>query len=167
VAEQLVLNRMGSGAQKDIEMATKLARKMVMSWGMSKGLGPISFGEREEQIFLGREIAQHQDYSESTAQTIDEEVKRIITESYDRAKELLENNIDKLHAVANALLERETLDRNDIETLLAGDPLPPLKTSAPAPDMAPETGDPTIDPEDEPLSNKPPPFAEPDPGMAD
>ncbi len=72
VAEQLVLNRMGSGAQKDIEMATKLARKMVMSWGMSKDLGPISFGEREEQIFLGREIAQHQDYSENTAQTIDE-----------------------------------------------------------------------------------------------
>jgi len=167
VAEQLVLNRMGSGAQKDIEMATKLARKMVMSWGMSKDLGPISFGEKEEQIFLGREIAQHQDYSESTAQAIDEEVKRIITESYSRAKELLEDNLDKLHAVANALLERETLDRNDIETILAGEPLPPLKTSAPAPDMAPETGDPTIDHEDKPLPNKPPPFAEPDPGMAD
>jgi cell division protease FtsH len=167
VAEQLVLNRMGSGAQQDIEMATKLARKMVMRWGMSKELGPISFGEREEQIFLGREIAQHQDYSESTAQAIDGEVKRIIIESYGRAKKILEENPDKLHAVAAALLERETLDRNEIETLLAGQPLASLKTPTQASEKAAETGDPTADPEGEPLPKKPPPFAEPDPGLAE
>ena len=166
VAEQLILNRMGSGAQQDIEMASKLVRKMVMRWGMSKELGPISFGEREEQIFLGREIAQHQDYSESTAQAIDEEVKRIVIESYDRAKKILEENIDKLHTVASALLERETLDRTEIETLLAGKPLPPRKTPAPAPEAAPETG-PAAAAGGESIPDKAPPFAEPDPGLAD
>jgi cell division protease FtsH len=167
VAEQLVLNRMGSGAQQDIVVATKLVRKMVMQWGMSKELGPISFGEREEQIFLGREIAQHQDYSESTAQAIDEEVKRIITESYDRAKKILEENLDKLHAVANALLERETLDRTEIETILAGKPLPPIGNQSSTTDMEPETDNSTPGVEDDPLPKKPPPFAEPDPGLAD
>jgi cell division protease FtsH len=167
VAEQLILNRMGSGAQQDIEMATKLVRKMVMRWGMSQELGPISFGEREEQIFLGREIAQHQDFSESTAQAIDQEVKRIVSESYDRAKKILEKHIDKLHTVAGALLERETLDRAEIEMLLAGRPLPPLKTSTPVQETAPKTGGPAKAPGDESIPNKAHPFAEPDPGMAD
>jgi cell division protease FtsH len=127
VAEQLVLDRMGSGAQQDIEMASKLVRRMVTQWGMSESLGPISFGEREEQIFLGREIQQHQDYSEKTAEDIDDEVKRIITECYDRAKKILADNLPILHAMAEALLERETLDREEIQMLLKGEELPPVK----------------------------------------
>jgi len=127
VAEQLVLNRMGSGAQADIDMASKLVRKMVTQWGMSEKLGPISFGERDEQIFLGREIQQHQDYSERTAEQIDEEVKEIITHCYDRAKKILEDKVDVLHKVAHALLERETLDHEDIDLLLKGEELPPVK----------------------------------------
>jgi cell division protease FtsH len=127
VAEQLVLNRMGSGAQADIDMASKLVRKMVTQWGMSERLGPISFGEREEQIFLGREIQQHQDYSEKTAEQIDEEVKEIITQCYERAKKILEDKIDILHKMAHSLLEREMLDREDINLLLKGEELPPVK----------------------------------------
>ena len=127
VAEQLVLNRMGSGAQADIDMVSKLVRRMVTQWGMSEALGPISFGERDELIFLGREIQQHQDYSEKTAEQIDEEVKRIVTECYDRAKKILEDKIDVLHRMAHELLERETLDREDIELLFKGEELPPVK----------------------------------------
>jgi cell division protease FtsH len=127
VAEQVVLKRMGSGAQSDIQMASKLVRKMVTQWGMSEKLGPISFGEREEQIFLGREIQQHQDYSEETAQVIDEEVTRIISECYDRAKKILEDNLDILHSMAKALLERETLGREEIELLLKRESLPPFR----------------------------------------
>ncbi|MFH1756245.1 MAG: ATP-dependent zinc metalloprotease FtsH [Candidatus Latescibacterota bacterium] len=168
VAEQLVLNRMGSGAQQDIEMTTKLVRKMVMRWGMSKHLGPISFGERDEQIFLGREIAQHQDYSESTAQAIDQEVSRMITNSYERAKKILELNIEKLHAVANALLERETLDRNDIEILLKGGTLPPMKSAAVVEPNESKTGEQAASTmETETLPKKPPPFAEPDASPAE
>jgi cell division protease FtsH len=130
VAEQLVLDRMGSGAHADIEGLSKLVRKMITQWGMSEKLGPISFGEREEQIFLGREIHQRQDYSEQTAQNIDTEVQRIVSECYDRAKRILEENVESLHAVANSLLERETLDREEIELLLKGEELPPFKRRA-------------------------------------
>jgi cell division protease FtsH len=137
VAEQLILNRMGSGAQSDIQVASKLVRKMVTQWGMSDRLGPISFGEREEQIFLGREIQQHQDYSEETARVIDEEVRRIIQECYDRAKEIIEKNMDILHTMAQTLLERETLDRQEIERLLRHEPLPPFRKRH-APSVAPE-----------------------------
>lgn len=137
VAEQLILNRMGSGAQSDIQIASKLVRRMVTQWGMSDRLGPISFGEREEQIFLGREIQQHQDYSEETARVIDEEVKRIISECYDRAKEIIEKNLDILHTMAQALLERETLDREEIELLLRHEALPPVRRRH-APAVAPE-----------------------------
>lgn len=138
VAEQLVLNRMGSGAQADIEMASKLVRRMVTQWGMSERLGPISFGEREEQIFLGREIQQHQDYSERTAEQIDEEVKEIVTHCYDRAKKILEDKVEVLHQMAHALLERETLDREEIDLLLKGEALPPVKRRhAPAPGEKP------------------------------
>ena len=127
VAEELVLKRMGSGAQSDIQQASKLVRRMITQWGMSERLGPISFGEREEQIFLGREIQQHQDYSEETARAIDEEVKRIIDECYKRAKEILDKDLDILHAMAKALLERETLDREEIALLLKRDELPPIR----------------------------------------
>jgi len=165
VAEELVLQRMGSGAQQDIQMASKLVRRMVMQWGMSK-LGPIAFGDRDEQIFLGREIAQHTDYSESTAKEIDTEVKRIIDVAYDRAKEILEERIDVLHAMAAALLERETLDAGEILTLLDGRPLaelhaPPAETAEkPEADTATE---PEKDAGRKEFPGGIPPLADPDP----
>jgi cell division protease FtsH len=126
VAEELVLNRMGSGAHSDIQMVSKLVRRMVTQWGMSERLGPIAFGERDEQVFLGRDIAQHIEYSDRTAQLIDDEVKRIVDEAYLRAKKILEDRIDILHRMANALLERETLDSGEIKIILEGGVLPPL-----------------------------------------
>ena len=135
VAEEMVLNRMGSGAQSDIQMVSKLVRKMVTQWGMSPKIGPIAFGERDEQVFLGRDITQTPEYSEKTAQEIDDEVKRIVDESYARAKKILEDRIDILHRIANALLERETLDAAEIKVILAGgtlEPLPPRLVAKPA-----------------------------------
>jgi len=135
VAEEMVLNRMGSGAQSDIQMVSKLVRKMVTQWGMSPKIGPIAFGERDEQVFLGRDITQTPEYSEKTAQEIDDEVKRIVDESYGRAKKILEDRIDILHRIANALLERETLDAPEIKVILAGgtlEPLPPPVVAKPA-----------------------------------
>jgi cell division protease FtsH len=133
VAEELVLKRMGSGAQADIDMVSKLVRKMVMSWGMSEKLGPIAFGERNEEIFLGRDIVQHSDYSEQTAQLIDAEVKRIVDDAYARARSILEERIDVLHAMAEALLERETLDAEEVLTLLDGGTLEPVEPTGAEP----------------------------------
>jgi cell division protease FtsH len=120
VAEELVFNEMTSGASNDIEVATDLARKMVCEWGMSTVLGPLAFGKREEQIFLGREIASHQDYSEQTAQQIDSEVRRIVTEQHERARVLLTENLETLRRLAESLLEYETLDGVEINTVIAG-----------------------------------------------
>ncbi|MBI5788139.1 MAG: ATP-dependent metallopeptidase FtsH/Yme1/Tma family protein [Candidatus Schekmanbacteria bacterium] len=117
-AEQIVLSEMRTGAGNDIERATTLARKMVCEWGMSDKIGPLTFGKKEEQIFLGREFAQHKDYSERTAELIDEEVKRIVIEGYDLAKRLLQSNLEQLHALALALLEREVLDGPEIDEVL-------------------------------------------------
>jgi cell division protease FtsH len=97
-----------------------------MQWGMSEKLGPIAFGDREEQVFLGRDIVQNTHYSEKTSQEIDEEVTRIVDEQYDRARSLLQERIDVLHRMANALLERETLDAAEIQTILAGGTLAPV-----------------------------------------
>jgi len=119
VAEEIVLNIQTTGAGNDIEKASDLARKMVCDFGMSDNLGPLTFGKREEQIFLGREIAQHRDYSELTAQKIDEEVKNIVKGAYDRAYTLIKDNLDTLHRMATALLERETLDGEDINKIMA------------------------------------------------
>jgi cell division protease FtsH len=121
VAEELVLNIQTTGAGNDIEKASDLARKMVCDFGMSENLGPLTFGKREEQIFLGREIAQHRDYSELTAQKIDEEVRSIVTGGYERAIKLIKDNLDILHHMAEALLEKETLDAEDIDKIMAGD----------------------------------------------
>jgi cell division protease FtsH len=107
-AEELVLEEMTSGAGNDIERATETARKMVCQWGMSSKLGPLAFGQKEEQIFLGREFAQHKDYSEETAVLIDQEIREIVTEAYEKAKRILTENMNVLHALAEALLERET-----------------------------------------------------------
>src|SRR2546428_5911461 len=128
LAEELFLNTMTTGAGNDIEQATELARKMVCQFGMSS-LGPLTFGKQEEQIFLGREIAQHRDYSEHTAIAIDEEVRNLVTEGYARAKAILTENREALIRIAEALLERESLDASEIQLLLAGQPLEERRTS--------------------------------------
>jgi cell division protease FtsH len=126
LAEELFLNQMSTGAGNDIERATELARKMVCEWGMST-LGPLTFGKKEEQIFLGREIAQHRDYSEDTAIKIDMEVRRLVDEGYNRAKILLSDSREVLTRIAVALLEREVLDANEIKMIVEGKELPPVK----------------------------------------
>ena len=123
LAEELVLNQLTTGAHDDLERATELARKMVCEWGMSEKLGPLTFGRPEEQVFLGRDIARHQDYSEDTAVQIDQEVRRIVTENYERAKTILTNNREILDKVADALLEREVLDAEDVKMIIDGLPL--------------------------------------------
>jgi cell division protease FtsH len=117
-AEGLVLKRFTTGAGNDIEKATELARKMVCEWGMSDVLGPLAFGQKDEQIFLGREISQHRDYSETTAQEIDREVKRIVMECYERAEKVLKKNIKVLHQLAETLLARESLTGEDIDQII-------------------------------------------------
>jgi cell division protease FtsH len=117
-AEEVVLKFMTTGAGNDIERATDLARKMVCEWGMSEKMGPLSFGKKEQEIFLGREISQHRDYSEHTAIEIDQEVRRLVTENYERAKTLIRDNIKALSALAEALLEREVLDGPEIEKII-------------------------------------------------
>ena len=117
-AEEIINDDVSTGAGNDLERATDLARKMVCAWGMSEKLGPLTFGKKEEQIFLGREIAQHRDYSEETAERIDEEVRRIIMENYERAKNLLNANLSLLHRLAKELLDREVLDNNEIEHII-------------------------------------------------
>jgi cell division protease FtsH len=118
-AEELIFKDPTTGAGNDIERATDLARKMVCEWGMSERMGPLAFGTKEEQIFLGREIAQHKDYSEVTAIAIDEEIKRMVTRGYETAKAILAANIHILHALAQALIEREELNAEEIDRLLA------------------------------------------------
>ena len=126
IAEELIFDEITSGAGQDIVMATSTARSMVCEWGMSERLGPLAFGKKDEQVFLGREINQSRDYSESTAIAIDEEVHRIVVDGYKRARKMLEDNIDILTAMAEALLERETLDAPEVQLLMNGEPLPPV-----------------------------------------
>ena len=127
IAEELFLNQMSTGAGNDIERATDLARKMVCEWGMSD-LGPLTFGKKEEQIFLGREIAQHRDYSEDTAIKIDQEVRKLVNTGYNTAKQILSDNRDTLEKIARALIEREVLDANEIKLLVEGQELPPVQS---------------------------------------
>ena len=118
VAEALVLKEISTGAQNDLERATDLVRKMITQWGMSEKLGPITFGRRQEQVFLGRDIAQDRNYSEEVAFTIDQEVRRIIEDGYKQTEEMLQQNLEKLTLMANALLERETLEAEELEQLM-------------------------------------------------
>jgi cell division protease FtsH len=117
-AEKIVFNQLTTGAGGDIDDATRWARSMVCEWGMSDRLGPVTFGKKEEEIFLGREIAKHRDYSEETAILIDEEVKRIVEAQERRSEALLRANVAKLHRLAKALLEREILDSKEIDQVL-------------------------------------------------
>ncbi|MBR9976033.1 MAG: ATP-dependent zinc metalloprotease FtsH [Bacteroidetes bacterium] len=127
-AEMLVFGELTTGAGNDIERATSLARKMVCEWGMS-ALGPLTFGSKQEEIFLGREIAQHRDYSEQTAMAIDDAVRDIVTRGMQRAEDILSEHRETLDRLSEALLEREILDSEEIDTVLRGEPLPPKKIS--------------------------------------
>ena len=118
VAEEIVFNRISTGAANDIKQATDLAQQMVRSWGMSDNLGPLSYAKGEEQIFLGREIAQHRDYSEATAKKIDEEIHKLIKSSYGCAKTVLNENLDILHKLAEVLLEKETVMGKELDELI-------------------------------------------------
>jgi cell division protease FtsH len=123
IAEDIVFGEISTGAQNDIEQATEMARKMVCEWGMSETLGPLTYGKKEEQIFLGKEFNRHQDYSEATALKIDAEIKRIVTEQYERAQRTLTDNREVLNRVAEALLEHEVLDAEQLKALVEGRPI--------------------------------------------
>ncbi|MGQ9631582.1 MAG: ATP-dependent zinc metalloprotease FtsH [bacterium] len=126
VAEQIVFGEVTGGAANDIRQVTDIARHMVCELGMSDKLGPLAYGHRDRQVFLGRDLVENKDYSEKTAISIDEEIRRIVGECYDRAKSLVESNKDKLVRIAEALLEREILDGDEIDKLMRGEPLEPL-----------------------------------------
>jgi cell division protease FtsH len=118
VAELIVFNQLDTGAGNDLERATRLARKMVCNWGMSDKLGPVTFGRTEEHLFLGREIQQHRDYSESTAVTIDGEVSAFIQKAESAARDILSRNLDKLHKLAETLLQKEIIDSREVDIIL-------------------------------------------------
>jgi cell division protease FtsH len=136
VAEEIFLNQMSTGAGSDIENATDLARRMVCEYGMSR-LGPLTFGKKEEQIFLGREIAQHRDFSEETARQIDLEVRRLIDEAYQSAYSIIDAHQDPMHRIAAALLERETIDAEEVKMLIEGRELPPVRSILASPGDGP------------------------------
>ncbi len=126
-AEKLIFGHYTTGAGNDIEKATGIARKMVCEWGMSDKLGPLSYGAKEEEIFLGREIQKHRDYSEKTAIEIDDEIRSIVNEAMKRSEKILTDNVELLHILSKELLEREILDAEEIDSLIRGEVLPPLK----------------------------------------
>jgi cell division protease FtsH len=130
IAEEITIGGITTGAGNDLDRSTELARKMVCEWGMSDAMGPLTFGKKEEQIFLGREIAQHQDYSEDTAVRIDQEIKRVVTDNYARAKGLLEQHRAVLEQIAHELLQREVLDADQVRKLAAGEPLDEPRAAA-------------------------------------
>jgi len=128
-----------TGAASDITQATGIARRYVTQWGLSDTIGPILVGDNEQEVFLGRELMSRREVSEKTAQLVDTEVKRVIDQAYNRAKSVLTEHLDLLHKVAKALLERETLTRDDIEVLRRGEQLPPRTPTAPPTASAPLT----------------------------
>ena len=147
VAEAVVLEEISTGAQNDLERATELVRKMICEYGMSETLGPITFGRRQEQVFLGRDISRDRNYSEEVAFAIDKEVRKYIEEAYAKTEEMLRTNLDKLHLIASALLERETLEGAELEQLLSEGRIEP-KEKETEPDTAPvsaETASPESD----------------------
>jgi len=147
-AEEIFLGHITTGAGNDIERATDIARNMVCEWGMSN-MGPLAYGKKEEAIFLGREIAQHRDFSEDTALHIDKEVKRIVSEAYDKARSIVEANRATLENIALALLEREVLDANEVKMLMEGKTLPekPRTPPTPPPQASPSTDPKVVRPE--------------------
>ena len=150
IAEEITSGSITTGAGNDLERTTELSRRMVCEWGMSDAMGPLTFGKKEEQIFLGREIAQHQDYSEDTALQIDQEVRRIVTENYERATALLESKKDVLARIAEELLVREVLDGDQVRRLALGEALDDVAQPAPtvseAPSQEPQRDRPSLVP---------------------
>ncbi|HCV43208.1 MAG TPA: cell division protein FtsH, partial [Bacteroidetes bacterium] len=126
-AEMLIFGELTTGAGNDIERSTEIARKMVCEWGMSDKLGPLAYGQKEEEIFLGRQIARHKNYSEETAIDIDREIKGIIDNGMKRAEMILKENVETLHRLAQTLLEREILDSSEIDAIIRGEELPPME----------------------------------------
>jgi len=166
VAEELIFGEITTGSGNDIERATVMARKMVCEWGMSEELGPLTFGKKEEQIFLGREIAQHRDFSEETAIKIDEAVKRLVVEANEKAFKLLRENIETLKVIATALLDRETLTLDDIEKLISGQDLEPKPAAKPQP-KEPEVNAAREETPHQPSAGVPPPAPEQPSGQAE
>jgi cell division protease FtsH len=164
-AEELVFgyDRVTTGASSDIQKATSIARRMVTQWGLSDAIGPILVGDNEQELFLGRDIQHRREVSEETAQLVDAEVKRVITNAYDRAKNVLSENMDLLHTLAQALLERETLTAEDIKMIARGEKLPPRTSGLPPMPPPPPLAIPT--PVHEPRRN-PPLLGGPEPSPA-
>ena len=134
VAEEIFMGQMTTGASNDFERATEMARRMVTQWGMSDELGPMIYGENEGEIFLGRSITTHKNLSEATMQKVDAEIRRIIGERYAIARKLIEDNRDKVEAMAQTLLEWETIDADQIGDIMDGKPpRPPKPTPPPSP----------------------------------
>ncbi|MBP1753050.1 MAG: rane protease FtsH catalytic subunit [Geobacteraceae bacterium] len=129
-AEELIFNTMTTGAGNDIEHATEIARKMICEWGMSEKMGPVTFGKKDEQIFLGREMAVSKNYSEATAVDIDNEIRRVVEDNYNRAKNLLSDNMDSLVRLSQSLIEKENLSGAEVDEIISSRPQAP----------APETG---------------------------
>jgi cell division protease FtsH len=132
-AEDIIFSSLTTGAGNDIERATDLARKMVCEWGMSDKMGPVSFGKKEESIFLGRDMSMHKNYSEATAVEIDGEIRRIVEDSYSRVTTLLRDNIDTLHKLSMQLIEKENLTGDEVDQIIksvSGSELPPEATPA-------------------------------------
>ena len=152
LAEEIIFGQITTGAGNDIEVATDLARAMVCEWGMSEKLGPLAFGSKDEAIFLGREMGKAADYSEATAIEIDHEVRRLVMTNYERAKQVLLANLERLKAIAEALLEYETIDTADIDLIMDGKeiarakPLSPANSSRPTETKKPEPTRPALFP---------------------
>jgi cell division protease FtsH len=145
-AEEIFMKRKTTGAGNDIVRATELARKMVCEYGMSD-LGPLTYGKKEQEVFLGRDIAQARDYSDDTAKQIDVAVRHFVDEGYKSAYSILEANADIMHRMAAALLERETLDKAEIDLIIEGKELPPFKSPLAFADPGPSDGQKVIKPE--------------------
>ena len=161
IAEELTNNTVTTGAGNDLDRVTELARRMVCEWGMSEAMGPLTFGRKEEQIFIGREIAQHQDYSENTALLIDKEIKRIVTDNYERARSVLTAHQGALVSMAEELLIREVLDAEQVKRLAAGLPLGERPVAAAAAAAAPSDDAVREDKERPPIMSAMPPLNKP------
>jgi len=164
IAEELIFgdDHVTTGASNDIKRATEIARNMVTRWGLSDRLGPLAYGEEEEEVFLGRSVTQHKNVSDETAHIIDEEIRNVIDRNYDRARRILKENIDKLHAMAKALIKYETIDTHQIEDIMAGrTPRPPADWDD---DSSPSSGGGAVAVDDAPKdSKKDNPVIDPDP----
>jgi cell division protease FtsH len=152
-AEEMIFGpeKITTGAGNDIERATAMARRMVVQFGMSDAIGPMAVGDAEHEVFIGREIVQRREISERIAETVDAEIKRLLDESYQRAHNTLEQNRELLEKIAEALLERETLDREEVDLLASGKPLPELKAGPPG---LPSSSSTSVEPDRAPASPK-------------